>query len=359
MPERRLALIFANGDYHHRRKLTRTVGAAVELRQKLTGLGFEVTCAINQDQQGMSSQTRDWLRMVEQAEDSDDKRPLLLLFCYCGHGHGGTFLPIDTPQGPVQLEKCYSLVDGLLRPLIKALGSPGSNDDDGIQPLLKLLRVGESSKAPKKGFDPFDPFDPLDLPPCPSRRRRVRAPTQVLILVEACRKLAAQDKQAFEMQRARIERGHRHLIPSFATAQRGPRHMSGALWDVDEFSFLRPKNSEDPRFTLALSSESTRASYDAHFLRCIVEGIDKPVKLGGILERAKLETMRRTGFQQTPAIMNLTGDHSGSTMLDTALALTPSCAGSNTTIQKASGKKASAPNVGYSSALLGRIEKLH
>jgi hypothetical protein len=320
-PERRLALIFANGEYHHRRKLTKTVAAAQELEQKLANLGFEVTCAVNQDLQSMSSQTKDWLRVVEQAEDNEDGRPLFLLFCYCGHGHGGTFLPIDSPQGPVQLEKCYSLVDALLLPLVKALGN-GSNDDDSIQPLLKLLSIGGSrEKIPKKGFDPFDPFDPWDVPPCPVRPKRARAPVQVLVLVEACRKLAAQDKQAFEMQRARIERGHRHLIPSFATASRGPRHMSGALWDADEFSFLVPKNPEDPRFTLALSSESTRASYDAHFVRSIVDGIDKPVKLGGILERAKLDTMRRTGFQQTPAIMSLVGDRGECTMLDTVLTI--------------------------------------
>eukprot|EP00746_Dinoflagellata_sp_MGD_P007681 gnl/MRDRNA2_/MRDRNA2_115247_c0_seq1.p1 gnl/MRDRNA2_/MRDRNA2_115247_c0~~gnl/MRDRNA2_/MRDRNA2_115247_c0_seq1.p1 ORF type:complete len:359 (+),score=57.27 gnl/MRDRNA2_/MRDRNA2_115247_c0_seq1:80-1156(+) len=335
-PERRLALVFANGEYHHRRKLSKTVSASQELEQKLMTLGFEVTCAVNQDLHSMSSQTRDWLRIVEQAEDSDDTRPLFLLFCYCGHGHGGTFLPIDTPQGPVQLEKCYSLVDGLLLPLIKALGSPGSNDDDSIQPLLKLLSLGGSRemKAPKKGFDPFNPFDPWDLPPCPAKSRKVRPPVQVLIVVEACRKLASQDKQAFEMQRARIERGHRHLIPSFATAQRGPRHMSGALWDADEFSFLVPKNPEDPRFTLALSSESTMASYDAHFLRSIVDAIDKPVKLGGILERAKLDTMRRTGFKQTPAIMNLAGNRGEFTMLDTVLACYPLASGSNASVQK-------------------------
>merc|ERR1719359_2609044 len=98
--------------------------------------------------------------------------------------------------------------------------------------------------------------------------------------------------------------------------------MSGALWDADEFSFLIPKTPEDPRFTLALSSESTRASYDAHFLRAIVEAIDRPVKLGGILERAKLDTMRRTGFQQTPIIMNLTGNNDEASLLDTVLATT-------------------------------------
>merc|ERR1719375_1219952 len=149
----------------------------------------------------MSSQTRDWLRTVETAQDSDDDRPLFLVFCYCGHGHGGTFLPIDTPQGPVQLEKCYSLVDSFLLPLVKALASPGSNDDESIQPLLKLLSLGGSKAgaAPtKKGFDPFDPFNSFDVPPCPSRSRKARAPTQVLIVVEACRKLAAQDKEAFE-----------------------------------------------------------------------------------------------------------------------------------------------------------------
>merc|ERR1712232_1294947 len=82
------------------------------------------------------------------------------------------------------------------------------------------------------------------------------------------------------------------------------RHLSGADWDAESFAFLRPTSSSAPRFTLALSSESTQKSYDAHFLRNIAEAIDKPVKLGGILDRARLETMRRTGFKQAPQIFS-------------------------------------------------------
>ena len=40
------------------------------------------------------------------------------------------------------------------------------------------------------------------------------------------------------------------------------------------------------------------------FLRSIVDSIDKPLRLGGILERASLETLRRTGHQQKPVVLS-------------------------------------------------------
>merc|ERR1712232_690940 len=127
-------------------------------------------------------------------------------------------------------------------------------------------------------------------------------PARVLLLLETCRRLAPAEQQEFEDEKARVERAHRHLLPSFATGALGGRHLSGADWDAESFAFLRPSSSNAPRFTLGLSSESTQKSYDAHFLRNVAESIDKPVKLGGILDRARLETLRRTGFKQAPQI---------------------------------------------------------
>ena len=68
-------------------------------------------------------------------------------------------------------------------------------------------------------------------------------------------------------------------------------------WDQRRLAFL--ERPETPQLLLALSSESTTASYDVVFLRSIVENCSKVVRLGGILERAALETQRRTGHQQT------------------------------------------------------------
>ena len=48
-----------------------------------------------------------------------------------------------------------------------------------------------------------------------------------------------------------------------------------------------------------------RAQAPKVFLRSIIDSIDKPVRLGGILERAALDTLRRTGHQQRPVILSL------------------------------------------------------
>ena len=48
-----------------------------------------------------------------------------------------------------------------------------------------------------------------------------------------------------------------------------------------------------------------RAEAPEVFLRSIIDSIDKPVRLGGILERAALDTLRRTGHQQRPVILSL------------------------------------------------------
>merc|ERR1712232_411491 len=83
----------------------------------------------------------------------------------------------------------------------------------------------------------FDPFKPLDVASFLELRepQRTNGPARILLVVETCRRLSAPEKAAFELQRTRVERAHRHLLPSFSSAQRGPRHLSGADWDVDAF----------------------------------------------------------------------------------------------------------------------------
>ncbi|CAE7032995.1 mut-7 [Symbiodinium natans] len=56
------------------------------------------------------------------------------------------------------------------------------------------------------------------------------------------------------------------------------------------------------------------------FLRSIIDSIDKPVRLGGILERAALDTLRRTGHQQRPVILSLGGDATVEDLRDCVLA---------------------------------------
>merc|ERR1711933_228520 len=79
--------------------------------------------------------------------------------------------------------------------------------------------------------------------------------------------------------------------------------MGGAEWDAARLSFLSRLGPGSPELLMALSSESTTPSYDVVFLRSITEAIDRPVRLGGILERASQDTLRRTGHKQKPVLL--------------------------------------------------------
>merc|ERR1712046_515389 len=79
----------------------------------------------------------------------------------------------------------------------------------------------------------------------------------------------------------------------------------GAEWDAARLSFLSQLGPNSPLLLLALSSESTTPSYDVVYLRSIVEQIDRPVKLVGMLERASLDTLRKTAHKQKPVLLML------------------------------------------------------
>merc|ERR1712060_397220 len=116
-----------------------------------------------------------------------------------------------------------------------------------------------------------------------------------------------EEKQAFEEERQRVAHGRRHLLPSLVAMRPDLASMGGAEWDAARLAFLSRLGPLAPQLLLALSSESTTPSYDVVFLRSITEAIDKPVRLGGILERACLDTLRRTGFKQKPVLVPLHG----------------------------------------------------
>jgi len=128
---------------------------------------------------------------------------------------------------------------------------------------------------------------------------------QIVAVIESCRRLSAVEQKAYEQQRARIASGRRHLLPCVANTRADLAHMGGAEWDAARLSFLARLGPESPQLQLALSSESTTPSYDVVFLRSITEQIDRPVRLSGILERASLDTLRRTGYKQKPVLLSL------------------------------------------------------
>jgi len=113
------------------------------------------------------------------------------------------------------------------------------------------------------------------------------------------------------VQRARIASGRRHLLPCMASLRPDLAPMGGAEWDAARLAFLSQLGANSPQLLLALSSESTTPSYDVVYLRSIVEQIDKPVRFVGILERASLDTLRRTGHKQKPVLL-LFGDQTDS-----------------------------------------------
>lgn len=293
---RRLALVFANGAYTQRPKLSKPVPAAVELRRKLSTLGFEVMGTDDQDLVGMRTITKRWLKAVEDAAEKeweDRERgiegmpPLIIFFAFCGHGASGRFLPVDLEKGPVQPERTYSFFDDFLFQLYRVLGH------NSCQPPLV-----QSTKRTSLALDRFDMDFP---PPLPGLSARVVA------IIDTCRRLGKEEQRAFDQQKSRVANGRRHLLPCYADSRKDLMPVGGAEWDAASFGFLNQLGPTAPRVLLGLSGEAMQVSYDAVFMRSITDGIDRPVRLGGIFERAGLDTQRRTGYKQKPVVLNLGG----------------------------------------------------
>mmetsp|Transcript_18531 Transcript_18531/g.38549 ORF Transcript_18531/g.38549 Transcript_18531/m.38549 type:complete len:373 (+) Transcript_18531:33-1151(+) len=318
--QRRLALVLANGAYTQRAPLSRPVGVAIELRRKLTTLGFEVVGADDQDLSGMRAATHRWLGLVEAAADAafseaDEAAavdvantgafagsagpPLLLFLAFCGHGRAGRFLPVDAPR-PAADEETYCFFDDFLSKLYEVLGG------------CDCFRAKRPAAAMRRGIPRYCPDEPVWRPPG----------VHVVVVIESCRRLAPEEQRAFDEQRARIANGKRHLLPSVSASRQDLAPMGGAEWDAARLAFLAGLGPGAPRLLLALSSESTTPSYDVVFLRSITEAIDKPVRFGGILERASLDTLRRTGHKQKPVLLDLGGAQGGLPPQDLILAAT-------------------------------------
>merc|ERR1711972_4559 len=132
-----------------------------------------------------------------------------------------------------------------------------------------------------------------------------RLQTQIVAIVKSCRRLPKEEQLAFDQQRAKIAQGRRHMLPCLASLRPDLAPMGGAEWDAARLSFLSQLGTNSPHLLLALSSESTTPSYDVVYLRSITEQIDRPVRLVGILERAGLDTLRKTGHRQRPVFLTL------------------------------------------------------
>mmetsp|Transcript_146498 Transcript_146498/g.365323 ORF Transcript_146498/g.365323 Transcript_146498/m.365323 type:complete len:434 (+) Transcript_146498:107-1408(+) len=305
---RRLALVLANGAYTQRAPLSRPVGVAAELCQKLEAMGFEVFSADNQDLAGMRSAALRWIRAVEEAaNDAEEQalrsqeglcpRPgtLLLFFTFCGHGSAGRFFPVDCPRGaPPQAS--FDFFEDLLYKLYAALG--GCDDCGRKWPHWKA--PSDRGPFPGLGGVSSEPLnsEPLQLWKAPGSAR-------LIVVIESCRRLSKEEQKAFDEEKARVANGKRHLLPSVVAMRPDLAALGGADWDASRLSFLSRLGLAAPQLLLALSSESTTPSYDVVFLRSITEAIDRPVRLGGILERAGLDTMRRTGHKQKPVLLAL------------------------------------------------------
>jgi len=288
--------VLANGAYTHRAPLSRPVGVASELRGKLGALGFLVEGADDQSLDGMKGATDRWLKLVENAveeaeaaktEEEVERSPLLLFFAFCGHGCAGRFHPVDVARGS-PLEESYCFFDDFLFRLYEKLG-------EGYE------RFGRK-RPPKSRFSLED---------TPREVTWYLPGVRIVAVIESCRRLSPEEQQAYEAQRSRIASGKRHLLPSMAALRPDLAHMGGAEWDAARLAFLSELGPGAPRLLLALSSESTTPSYDVVFLRSITEAIDRPVRLGGILERASLDTLRRTGHKQKPVLLTFGGGWPG------------------------------------------------
>eukprot|EP00435_Cladocopium_sp_Y103_P073710 s223_g44.t2 len=277
MPQR-LALLLANGAYTIRAPLSRP----------------------DQTLNGMKAATEDWLSEVADALDLavqsemetpkdlvDPGPPLLILFSYCGHGAAGCFFPVDCGR-PCGREDTFCFFEDLLFRLFKVLGRPAS----------EFFRCDFSGETGACWLLPG---------------------IRIVVIIESCRRLLKDERYAYEATKTHVAYQKRHLLPS-VQALRPDLAFQNAIWDQRRLAFLRHLGPNAPEILMALSSESTTASYDVVFLRSIVDSIDKPVRLGGILERASLETLRRTGHQQKPVVLSFGGSGERNLLEESVLA---------------------------------------
>lgn len=315
---RRLALLLANGAYKQRAPLSKPVAVAAELKQKLTTMNFQVDGADNQDLAGMKAASQSWLKQVESVADSiaeeegvasqlqnshprrSNEPPLILLFVFAGHGCAGRFFPVDCGK-PATPEQTFCFFEDFLFRLFEVLG-------------------GKCLFQPKRPSRqrPTGPFGYLeeDSPRVPSWHLEG---VRIFVIIESCRRLTGEELKAYESERTRIAHGKRHLLPCMQAMRPDLAALGGAEWDAARLAFLSRLGPGAPQLLLALSSESTTPSYDVVFLRSISESLDKPVKLGGILERASMDTIRRTGHKQKPVVLNF-GSPDGLPLQDLVLA---------------------------------------
>lgn len=320
---RRLALLLANGAYTQRAPLSKPVAVAAELKQKLTAMNFQVDGGDNQDLAGMKAASQRWLKQVESVAESiaeEDERaarqlqnghprrssepPLILMFVFAGHGCAGRFFPVDCGK-PATPEQTFCFFEDFLFRLFEILGG-------------KILFQPKRASRQR----PTGPFGYLeeDSPRVPSWHLEG---VRIFVIIESCRRLTGEELKAYESERTRIVHGKRHLLPCMQAMRPDLAALGGAEWDAARLAFLSKLGPGAPQLLLALSSESTTPSYDVVFLRSISESLDKPVKLGGILERASMDTIRRTGHKQKPVVLNF-GFSDGLPLQD--LVLAPSAA---------------------------------
>lgn len=249
-------------------------------------MGFQVVCASDQNLLGMRTATLQWLQLVDTAAGAMDmadaasveRDPLLLMFVYCGHGSADRLFPVDAPKKPAP-EETFSFFEDFLFRLYDVLSFNCRLRHDWPQ--------GPTSSRDNPDWE-WRPWQ-----------------TQVVSIIESCRRLSKEEQHAYEQQRARITSGRRHLLPCMSSLRPDLAPMGGAEWDAARLSFLTQLGANSPQLLVALSSESTTPSYDVVYLRSIVEQIDRPVRFLGILERAGLDTLRRTGHKQRPVLLLL------------------------------------------------------
>jgi hypothetical protein len=295
-PGRRFALILGNGAYTQKAPLSKTVPAALDMQRKLTAMDFQVVCATNEDLVGMRKNTLHWLDLVSAAADqmdkepeqaslvSADQEPLLLMFVYCGHGSADRLFPIDVAKRPAD-EEIYCFFEDFLFRLYEVLSFNCRLRRDWLQNASKRRPENQAPDRPVWEWR--------------------RWPVQIVSIIESCRRLSKEEQNAFDSQKARIANGRRHLLPCMASLRPDLAPIGGADWDAARLSFLSQLGSNSPQLLLALSSESTTPSYDVVYLRSIVEQIDRPVRFIGMLERARLDTLRKTGHKQKPVLLLL------------------------------------------------------
>lgn len=284
---RRFALILGNGAYTQKAPLSKTVATALEMQRKLIAMGFHVVCGIDKDLCGMRTTTLQWLQIVSAAADAidvaqpADKDALLLMFVYCGHGSADRLFPIDVCKKPAH-EDVFCFFEDFLFRLYDVLSFN-----------VQLRRDLPHTRRPGQLGNENPVWEWRQWP------------AQVVSIIESCRRLSKEEQHAYESQKARIANGRRHLLPCMASLRPDLAPMGGADWDAARLSFLAQLGPNSPQMLLALSSESSTPSYDVVYLRSIVEQIDRPVKLVGILERASQDTLRKTGHKQRPVLLLL------------------------------------------------------